>query len=636
MGFSKEFYLGSLASVYLVAFSSLYIQLPGLYGDHGLLPVKNVVQREPNTFADFLQQPSLVRFRYKYSMDTESAMDLVCLSGIVLSFLATISSAFRSTLSFSLMWVLYMSLYAVGQTFLWFQWDILLLEAGFLGIIIAPLGLFGLPTKHHHDRISMFLVKWLLFRLMYASGVVKLQSGCDTWWGLTALDWHFESQCIPTPFAWYFHHTPQWFKMFSNASVFVIQIAITFLFFAPNRALRMFSFYAQVSLQILILLTGNYNFFNLLTMILCVSLVDDDDLKTVSRRNRRRSWFITIQSYLSTALTLLVFLVLGYYSHKYFQFSISENKIYSKINFTRKGFDVYVHYATWASIYLAAAALGLEILKALYSAMRREKGVLSITYSITSTALMSGVVIYMFCISLIPHTTVDHDIRRQIPDVIHGLHADYDNLQLVSSYGLFRSMTGVGGRPEVVVMGSNDKQKWKEYEFLYKPGSLNRNPPVVAPHQPRLDWQMWFAALGYYNQNHWFIVMLYRLLDNEPTVLNLIQKNPFPDRPPKYIKAQLFTYHYSGLSARRNWWIRDNNPNEYTPILSKDEPTLVKYLSERQILPVRDRYKPYGKLDASLRTIRSAVGSVDHALFVFALYFVAVANALMGRLISAY
>ena len=63
--------------------------------------------------------------------------------------------------------------------------DILLLEAGFLGIIIAPLGLFGLPTKHHHDRISMFLVKWLLFRLMFASGVVKLQSGCPTWWGLT-------------------------------------------------------------------------------------------------------------------------------------------------------------------------------------------------------------------------------------------------------------------------------------------------------------------------------------------------------------------------------------------------------------------------------------------------------------------
>ena len=126
------------------------------------------------------------------------------------------------------------------------------------------------------DKTMLFwLVRWLLFRLMFASGVVKLTSECPTWWGLTALDYHYESQCIPTPLAWYAHQLPAWLQRLSVVATYVIEIPIPFLFLVPVRSLRMFAFYSQVLLQVLIILTGNYNFFNLLTLTLCLSLVDD-------------------------------------------------------------------------------------------------------------------------------------------------------------------------------------------------------------------------------------------------------------------------------------------------------------------------------------------------------------------------
>ncbi|KFM58152.1 Lipase maturation factor 2, partial [Stegodyphus mimosarum] len=128
-------------------------------------------------------------------------------------------------------------------------------------------------------------------------------------------------------------------------------------------------------------------------------------------------------------------------------------------------------------------------------------------------------------------------------------------------------MTGVDGRPEIVVEGSNSLATgWKEYHFLYKPGELSRRPPILIPHQPRLDWQMWFAALGNYEHNPWFVSFVYRILDGEKDVLDLldVERLPFPpNKPPKYIRAILYKYSYtsptSSSSTKKkgvDWWTR--------------------------------------------------------------------------------
>src|SRR4029453_18646467 len=114
-------------------------------------------------------------------------------------------------------------------------------------------------------------------------------------------------------------------------------------------------------------------------------------------------------------------------------------------------------------------------------------------------------------------------------------------------------------RLEIIVEGSDDGVVWKAYEFRHKPGEPTRRPSQVAPHQPRLDWQMWFAALGEVRQNPWFVNLCVRLLEGSPPVLGLLERNPFPDSPPRYVRAQLFDYHFSTPSERRAtgaWWVR--------------------------------------------------------------------------------
>jgi hypothetical protein len=130
-----------------------------------------------------------------------------------------------------------------------------------------------------------------------------------------------------------------------------------------------------------------------------------------------------------------------------------------------------------------------------------------------------------------------------------------DPFRSVNAYGLFAVMTTT--RPEIVIEGSNDAHTWREYVFRYKPSRPRDPPRWVAPHQPRLDWQMWFAALGM--PPAWFSTLLKRLLQGSPEVLRLFAENPFPDRPPRYLRALLYDYRMTDLATRRRtgaWWKR--------------------------------------------------------------------------------
>ena len=125
-------------------------------------------------------------------------------------------------------------------------------------------------------------------------------------------------------------------------------------------------------------------------------------------------------------------------------------------------------------------------------------------------------------------------------------------------------------RPEIILEGSMDGVTWTPYEFRDKPGDPARRPRFVQPHQPRLDWQMWFAALGELRDNPWLVSLMNHLLRNTPAVLDLLQTNPFPDAPPRYLRATIWDYHFTTpaeKSATAQWWSR-TNPRPYSPILT--------------------------------------------------------------------
>jgi hypothetical protein len=138
----------------------------------------------------------------------------------------------------------------------------------------------------------------------------------------------------------------------------------------------------------------------------------------------------------------------------------------------------------------------------------------------------------------------------------------------INGYGLFAVMTTE--RPEIILEGSEDGRIWKPYTFKYKPGDLAAPPHWSAPYQPRLDWQMWFAALGSCQENPWFLSLAVALLRDNHAVLGLMGSNPFPGKPPRFLRARLFDYRFTTAQEKNQsgaWWVREEK-GLYLPVIS--------------------------------------------------------------------
>jgi hypothetical protein len=463
-----------MALIYLAAFWSLNSQLLGLAGSDGIVPATQFMSQLRN-YAD-QQQLGPSRYFIEPTLCWISATDDflrgLCIAGILTSVLLLFGIA--SPLCLAILWLLYLSLTTVCGVFLQFQWDNLLLETGLLAIFLGPFNLFSRPAKERNpSRIIVWLLLWLLFRLMFQSGCVKLLSGDALWRNLTALTVHYETQPLPTWIGWYVHQLPMWAQKTSCAFMFFIELVVPFLIFTPRR-IRLWAAPPLVGLQLLIMLTGNYCFFNWLTIALCLFLLDDQLLRRPA----------------TTALPLS-----------------------KRLQLARNiGFGI------------VAAVIGL--------------------------------------LTLIPFIGMFG--FRSWPNPLVAMYRTAAPFRSVNGYGLFAVMTP--SRPEIFVEGSNDGQNWIAYEFNYKPADLDKRPRFVAPHQPRLDWQMWFAALGDYRGNPWFVNFCVRLLQGQPEVLRLLKKNPFPNGPPKYIRAIVYDYRFTKFGSR-DWWRREPK-GDYLPAIS--------------------------------------------------------------------
>jgi hypothetical protein len=303
--------------------------------------------------------------------------------------------------------------------------------------------------------------------------------------------------------------------------MFVIELVVPFLIFAPRRP-RIVACIALVSLQLIIMATGNYCFFNLLTIALCLVLLDDAALLTCLPQKWRVRFLPSTAGATGGAPDLVES------SRGPTATSPARDTTASHTDTRHSTRLLSWHWPVWITGPLAAMIL------------------------LITMAQLSGML----------------GLQADLPSVVESLERWVRPCRSVNHYGLFAVMTT--SRPEIVVQGSADGQKWLDYGFKYKPGDLKRRPGFVAPHQPRLDWQMWFAALGSYRNNPWFIKFCAQLLKGSPDVLALLDKNPFPDAPPRFIRAVVYDYHFTDLKARRKegaWWRREFKEN-YCPVLS--------------------------------------------------------------------
>ena len=247
--------------------------------------------------------------------------------------------------------------------------DSLLLEAGFLAILLSPFTIFTLPSNVSREPkggVMMFLLQWLLFRLMFASGIVKLTSGCPTWWSLTALNYHYESQCIPTSISWFAHHLPEWFQKLSVVSTYYIEGIVPYFFFLPLRSLKLFGCFCQVFFQLCIIATGNYNFFNILTIVLCFSLLDDSTPFFCSKSGYKNKKLRLLAEVLPFCVALTVVAASIYYTCIYFDIHFDKGAIMSQVKFSMEDFSIWVAHATKVAVLIATAAFIWNILVAFY------------------------------------------------------------------------------------------------------------------------------------------------------------------------------------------------------------------------------------------------------------------------------
>jgi len=452
-------FLRLLGLVYLIAFASIGLQIEGLAGSQGILPFSQqllYLQGQLGIERYFLV-PNLF-----WLNASDGALTGAAIAGCGIAVLIILNRWSRLCLIAA--FVLYLSLYNAGQLFLNFQWDGLLLEAGFLAIFLTPA-----------SRAVILLFRWLLFRLRFMSGISKLTMQDPGWSGLTALNSYFEVQPLPTPLAWYAHQLPEWLLKAATAATLVIEILVPFMMFLPRRW-RFLAAWITILWQLLIMLTSNHNWFNLLTIVLCLFLFDDKAVQRV----------------------------------------------------------LPAHLQTW---------------------LGRQKP------SPAAAASRAGQVIVAALATFILLTSSVHfwelaTLQRSSGAV--GTLVDYaEAYRVVNKYHVFPTMRTE--RVELELSGSQDGREWKIYRFRYKPDDPNERPAIVLPHQPRLDWEMWFVT-QHPKYMPFFHSFLQALLDNSPTVTALLRHNPFPDQPPRYIRVEAYKYRFSEPELRQRtgqWWQRE-------------------------------------------------------------------------------
>ncbi|PFG40102.1 lipase maturation factor [Georgenia soli] len=440
-----------IALLYLVAFVVVLRQFRPLLGEHGLLPVPRFLE-----LAGGRAGPTLFRRRYSDRLLLAVAWAGVVLALSVVVGLPQSGPPWVPMLVFLAMYGLYLSIVNVGQVFYGFGWESLLLEAGFLAAFLGS-------DEVAPPVVVIFLFRWLVFRVEFGAGMIKMR-GDVVWRDLTALYYHHETQPMPGPLSWFFHHLPRPLHKVEVAANHVTQLIVPWLLFAPQ-PVATFAAAVVVVTQGWLVLSGNFAWLNWLTMVLAFSAVSDDVLGRVLPRGDAAHaptpvWFVVV------VLAVGAFLVV---------------------------------LSWWPARNLVS--------------------------------------------------------KRQ------AMNASFNRWHLVGAYGAFGSITR--RRSEVVVEGTEDDDPfttdWHEYEFRGKPGSVDRWPRQYAPYHLRLDWGMWFLALGSPSQHRWFTMLLRRLLEADGPTLRLLAHDPFEGRRPRYVRARVFRYRYSTLDELRRkhrWWAR--------------------------------------------------------------------------------
>lgn len=443
----------------IVAVGSFWAQAAGLIGSNGIWPAAETMAHARAANVAFFDLPTLC-----WLSASDAMLHALCAAGVVAGL--ALLMPWRPWLALPVLWVSWLSLVSVGGPFLSFQWDVLLLETA------ASLMVLAWPNPR---RWAWVLLAWLAFKVTFSSGVVKLVSGDPSWRDLTALTFHWWTQPLPATTSYLAAQWPLGLQQVLCLGMFVLELVLPVLAFGPRPG-RLVAAGAMATLQVGLFLGGNYSYFNLLCLVLCVPLLDDR---------------------------------------------------------------------------------ALAVLKLAKPPVETPEPPSPPRWKQISGWSVTGVVI------LLGLGQFGSRVGVPAPAPVAWVLERLDGFNTLNGYGAFAVMTKT--RPEIVLEGSTDGVTFEAYELPWKPGAVDRRPSYVAPWQPRLDWQFWFAALGQCPQNPWMLRLELQLLRGSPEVEALFERRPAAR--PAVLRTRVFQYRFAPLAEAGVWWNRTEQ-GDYCPALT--------------------------------------------------------------------
>lgn len=452
-----------LAAVWVLAFASLAVQVDGLFGPDGIVPLaasraRAAAALDGDVLALAWHLPSLL-----WVLPASWGPLALCVVGLGAAVAMGLGRA--PAVANLVAWACYRSLVAFGAPFLAFQWDALLLETGLLATAVLPWR--RTPTRQA-PVLGWWILRVLLVRVVFLSAVVKLASGDPTWRDLSALTHHFATQPLPNVLGWHADHLPWLVLAAATAATLLVEGPVALGLLGPRRV-RVPAAGAIAALMVVIAATGSYGFFQVLVLVLCLSVLDDDHLAR-ARLGRLRPAHVPAPA------------------------------------------------SRWA-----------------------EGG---------AGALLAGMVALSVAQGLPRYAGV------ALPPVLSPVSQAADTLALGQPYGLFAVMTTA--RPLPVLEARWGDGPWTELRWRWQTSDPHAAPRQVAPHMPRLDWQLWFAGLGACERHPWLMHTMDALLAGSAPVARLVGDPRLLARRPDALRVRRYTYTPTATDRPDGaWWTRE-------------------------------------------------------------------------------
>jgi hypothetical protein len=494
-------FLRAIGLIYFSAFLSLLSQIRGLIGPDGILPASEYLDTVAKSAAAarFWYAPTLFWFSSSSHM-----LMAVCWLGLAAS-VFVIFNIFPRTSLFAC-FVAFLSFVAAAGEFAGYQSDGMLLEAGFIVLFLAPMGFRpGLGVTQPPIRAGIFLLLWEWFRIYFESGVAKIGSGDVQWRNFTAMDEYYQNGPLPTWVGWYIQHFPHWFHATTAFLTLALELVLVFMLFLPRRW-RVVCFFIVTPWQLGVILTANYTFLNYLVLALGIFLLDDRFLQRLIPARWKDKW--------ETAPAL--------------QSGTEETRSSEEPGEAGGETAVIAAQPDWTQSFRHQLAnLQLTLTCVMFVWLFYASSTLLVWMLWQSAPLPSGPVVAL------------------------------EPFRIADRYGLFARMTR--GRYEIEFQGSNDGKNWITYDFRNKPQDPHEAPRIYAPYQPRFDWNLWFASLSDWRSDPIVVRTEERLLAGSSDVAALFKSNPFPQEPPRVVRAVIWQYWFSTRKEKREqgiWWTR--------------------------------------------------------------------------------